>query len=128
MSGGWAWQERSGVRYLVLDYRGLDDAQAQALLLESVEVIRAEPPGVRVLVHNDARLPSVEHARLAMDLGRTVYRPLRTKMAILGLPPVAVMGLRTFNAVAGGNRAAPFRDEEQAMRFLLAGTESASAA
>jgi hypothetical protein len=77
-----------------------------------------------VLVHNDARLPSVEHARLAMELGRTVYRPLRTKMAILGLPPVAVMGLRTFNAVSGGNRSAPFRDEEQALRFLMTGVDA----
>ena len=127
MSGSWAWQEHNGVRYLVLDYRGLDDEQATALLLESVEVIKARSRrGCWSWFTATARLPSVEHARLAMELGRTVYRPLRTRMAILGLPAVAVMGLRTFNAVAGGNRAALFRDEEQALRFLVAGATTVS--
>ena len=118
MAAGWQWRQHGEVRFLEVDYRGADDAQETALLLEIADIVRSEPPGLPVLVHNDSRLPTVEYARIAMDVGRTVFKPLRTRMAILGLPSAAVMGLRTFSAVTGGRRIAAFRDEAQAVAFL----------
>lgn len=108
------------MRLLTVDYRGADDEQELALLLEVAQIVRDEPPGLPVLVWNDARLPTVEYARVAMDIGRTVFKPRQTRMAILGLPSAAVMGLRTFTAVTG-RRIAAFRDERQALAFLLQG-------
>lgn len=91
MSTGWQWREENGVRFLQADYRGLDDAAEHALLLEVTQIVRSEPPGLAVLVYNDDRLPTVEYARVAMDIGRMVFNPRRTRMAILGLPSAAVM-------------------------------------
>lgn len=119
MSARWQWRERDGVRFLAVDYRGTDDAQELALLLEISDILRGEPVGTPVLVYNDARLPTVEYARIAMEIGRTVFKPRQTRMAILGLPSAAVMGLRTFAAVTGGRRTAAFRDEEEAVGFLV---------
>lgn len=121
MPAGWHWREESGVKVLVADYRGLDDAGDLALLLEVSEIVRSEPVGLPVLVYNDARLPTVDYARVAMDVGRTVFKARETRMAILGLPSAAVMGLRTFSAITGGRRVAAFRDEDQALAFLLQG-------
>lgn len=119
MPAGWHWREHNGVRVLVADYRGLDDAAEHTLLLEVSDIVRTAPVGLPVLVYNDARLPTVEYARVAMEIGRTVFKPRRTRMAILGLPSGAVMGLRTFSAMTGGRQVAAFRDEDQALAFLL---------
>ena len=119
MPSGWHWREQDGLRILVADYRGLDDEAELALLLEVADVVRSEPVGLPVLVYNDARLPTVDYARVAMDIGRTVFKARLTRMAILGLPSAAVMGLRTFSAMTGGRRIAAFRDEEQALAFLV---------
>lgn len=113
------WREQDGVEYVVVDYRGLDDAAETALLLQLSELVTSRPVGLPVLVHNDARMPTIEYARIAMDVGRTVFKPRQTRMAILGLPSAAVMGLRTFSAVTGGRRVAAFRDEDQAVAFLV---------
>lgn len=121
MTAGTKWGEHDGVRYLVADYRGLDDAGQHALLREVAGVVASEPVGTPVLVRNDPTMPTLEYSRLAMELGRTVFKPRRTRMAILGLSTPALMGLRTFTAVTGGRSVAAFRDEEQAVAFLVQG-------
>jgi hypothetical protein len=119
------WRERQGLRYLYADYRGartLD--QMMAVLGEQLDLLAAEGPGSRLLIHVDAGdgpppsqfLDAVKHAT------REQLEPLSVRVAFVGISGFGRIVLRGLQLVGGGGVPGPaFPDENRALDYLARG-------
>jgi hypothetical protein len=113
------WSERSGRRYLVVDYARADGAQMLEILAEAVRVIGAEPEPFPMLGDVTDAAMTTAWLTAIKSASRDVLGPKVSRCAVLGVTGIKATMLRGFNTVGGGLRALPFRDEEQALAYLL---------
>lgn len=113
------WAERSGRRYLVVDYSRADGDQMLEVLADALRVIGAEPGRFPLLTDVTDAAMTTAWLSAIKPASRDVMAPKVTRCAVLGVSGIKATMLRGFNTVGGGLRALPFRDREQALAYLL---------
>lgn len=113
------WREQNGLRYLYADYRDQTHEQHMATLAESVTLIEAAGPGVRVLVHVDGRnRPTSEFLAATKSAVRGTFVAHQVRTAFVGIDGFGRVVLRGLQLVGGGIGAPAFPTEEKALAYL----------
>jgi hypothetical protein len=114
------WREYEGMPYLYCDYSGTDEAGLLEVLHLSAAAAAAAEPGLAVLVNVTDTPFSTRYLREVKVASAQVLGPQRAVITVFGLSGMQSTMLRGYNAVGGGAKAVPFRDEASSLRWLRA--------
>ncbi|MBI4942244.1 MAG: hypothetical protein HY830_15990 [Actinobacteria bacterium] len=114
-----SWQEENGLRYLFADYRGQTNEQDMATLAESIAIIEATGPGVRLLVQVDPNhKPTSEFLTAVKAASRGPLAANGVRAAFIGIDGIGRAVLRGLQLVGSGVGAPALPSKQRALEYL----------
>ncbi|HEX8497104.1 MAG TPA: hypothetical protein VF661_07900 [Actinomycetales bacterium] len=113
------WEQHGSTRVLYVRYAGLTPAQGIACLDSVAAEIQRAAPGARLLSDYTGAVPSTEFMAKVKQMGKEVYEPRQTKIAVLGIDGLKGLLLKGYNKVSRAS-ARPFASKDEAIAYLTA--------
>jgi hypothetical protein len=116
---GCTWREHDGVRYLYVDYRGLDDEGGVPVLFEAARIVAEQDGPVRMLSDLTGARTGYQALSEAKRMAREVFDRRGTRVALLGLTGLQTMTLRGVKRLGQGRAFAAFQTMDEALAYLV---------
>lgn len=114
------WHDEGTLRYLIVDFRGGDDAERLAVLQHAIAETEASPGRTLMLVHWDSDGLDMAFFKEVKDANRRL-RHLDIRAVFLGLGSRGGALAALFNIRVGHERVRSFDDEGAALGWLREG-------